>query len=82
MRKEYSIEKLSEKCARAVSQCVPCILSARKAGKQESLYNTIHKGNAPLDTFHIDHLGPLPSTAKCYKYILVIVDAFSKFVWH
>lgn len=29
----------------------------------------------------IDHLGPLPSTKKRYRYIFVIVDAFSKFVW-
>jgi len=29
----------------------------------------------------LDHLGPLPSTRKSYKYIFVVVDAFSKFVW-
>lgn len=34
----------------------------------------------PLDTFHIDHLGPLPSTKKSYVHIFV-VDAFSKFAW-
>ena len=41
----------------------------------------IEKGNAPLDTFHIDHLGPLQSTKKSYIHIFVVVDAFSKFVW-
>lgn len=35
----------------------------------------------PLDTFHIDHLGPLASTKKNYKHIFVVVDAFSKFTW-
>lgn len=43
--------------------------------------NTIEKGEIPLDTYHLDHLGPLPSTKKNYKYILVVIDAFSKFVW-
>lgn len=41
----------------------------------------IEKGELPLDTFHIDHLGPLPTTRKDYKYIFAIVDAFTKFVW-
>lgn len=81
IRKDYSIPKLSEKCARVVAQCVTCILSSRKSGKQEGLYNPIEKGNVPLDTYHIDHLGPLPSTAKNYKYIMVIIDAFTKYVW-
>ena len=41
----------------------------------------IDKGEVPLDTFHIDHLEFLPSTKKQYRYILIVVDAFSKFVW-
>lgn len=51
-----------------------------RVNKKSNLLNPIEKG-IPLDTFHIDHLGPLPSTKKNYKHILVIVDAFSKFVW-
>lgn len=35
----------------------------------------------PLDTYHLDHLGPLPSTKKQYRHILVVVDSFSKFTW-
>lgn len=34
-----------------------------------------------MHTYHVDHLGPLPSTSKFYNYIFVIVDAFTKFVW-
>jgi len=34
-----------------------------------------------LDTYHVDHVGPLPSTKKHYKHIFVVIDAFSKFVW-
>lgn len=42
---------------------------------------TYGKGEIPLDTYHIDHLGPLPSTRKSYNHILVVIDAFSKFTW-
>lgn len=45
------------------------------------MLHAIDKGSVPLDTYHMDHLGPIPSTKKSYCHILVIVDAFSKFVW-
>lgn len=35
----------------------------------------------PLSTFHVDHLGPMTVTSKLYKYLFVVVDGFSKFVW-
>lgn len=43
--------------------------------------NPIDKGDVPLTVYHIDHLGPLPSTKKSYQHIFVVIDAFSKFVW-
>lgn len=78
---EYFIDKLAKKCTRIVANCVRCILSSRKAGKQEGWCSTIEKFGLPLHTFHVDHLGPLPSTAKSYQYIFVVVDGFTKFVW-
>ena len=47
----------------------------------EHLLNPIPKGDVPLDTLHVDHVGPIPSTAKNYQNLLVIVDAFTKFTW-
>lgn len=43
----------------------------------------LSKGDTPLQMpcYHIDHLGPLETTRKNYKYILAIIDAFTKFVW-
>lgn len=50
-------------------------------GFQEGYLNPIFKEDAPLSTYHIDHLGPNTATKKMYKFLLVIFDAFSKFVW-
>ncbi|GFW64991.1 retrovirus-related Pol polyprotein from transposon 17.6 [Trichonephila clavipes] len=33
----------------------------------------------PLSTYHVDFIGPLPSTNKSYQHIFTIVDAFTKF---
>lgn len=81
VRRKYSITKLNEKFAKVISNCVACVLASRKAGKQEGLYHPIDKSGGPLHTYHMDHLGPLPSTAKSYRYVFMVVDAFSKFVW-
>ncbi|UYV80217.1 hypothetical protein LAZ67_18002059 [Cordylochernes scorpioides] len=43
--------------------------------------NVAPKSDTPLDTYHIDHLGPLASTRKDYNYLLVITDGFTKFTW-
>ena len=60
-----------------------CILyiSSEKEGKKEGLLRLIPKGHAPLSTYHVGYLGPMSSTAKSYKYLFVIVDGFSKFMW-
>ena len=34
-----------------------------------------------LERVHLDHQGPLPMTMKGNKHILLMVDAFSKFLW-
>lgn len=40
---------------------------------------SIPKLPLPFDTLHLDHLGPLPQTKSRKKYILVIINAFTKF---
>ena len=46
----------------------------RKRGKKEGMLHPIPKDDLPLMTFNMDHIGPLTSTSKGYKYLLVIVD--------
>jgi ribonuclease HI len=79
--RDYYIPHLKKLVQEVISNCIPCILSSRKSGKQEGLLHPIPKGDKPLDCYHCDFLGPLPSTKKCYKYIFTVIDAFSKFVW-
>lgn len=78
---EYYIPSLSDKLKEYVSCCVPCIITEKKKGKKEGELMPIPKGDVLLNTFYIDHLGPMTTTSKEYKHLLVVVDAFSKFVW-
>lgn len=81
VEKDYFICKLDQKIEKVISMCVPCILANRKLGKKEGLLSPIDKGELPLDTLHCDHVGPLDETKKMYKYILTVIDAYTKFVW-
>lgn len=72
---------VGEKIKKFINNCVHCILTERKQGKKEGFLHAIDKGELPLDTYHVDHLGPMVSTVKQYKYLLVVVDAFTKFTW-
>ncbi|GFW71841.1 hypothetical protein TNCV_3220171 [Trichonephila clavipes] len=53
----------------------------KKTGKKEGFLNPISKESIPLSTYHVDFIGPLPSTNKSYQYIFTVVDAFTKFTW-
>lgn len=81
IKREYFIDNLAEKIRKVIKNCVECILISHKSGKKEGHLHPIDKGDVPLSTYHIDHLGPMTSTSKQYKYILTVVDAYTKFTW-
>lgn len=81
LRKEYWFSRMREKIEKVIRNCVACILADRKHGKQEGFLRPLPKGNAPLEVFHIDYLGPIPSTKKSYAHLLDVVDSFTKFTW-
>ncbi|GFT93321.1 retrovirus-related Pol polyprotein from transposon 17.6 [Trichonephila clavipes] len=53
----------------------------KKTGKKEGFLNPISKESIHLSTYHVDFIGPLPSTNKNYQHIFTVVDAFTKFTW-
>ena len=81
INREYWIDGLKTKIESHIRNCVPCILGQKKRGKAEGFLHPIPKGETPLDTMHLDHVGPLPSTRKSYKHLLTMIDGFTKFVW-
>lgn len=81
MKRDYYIDKLGLKVSDVIANCIACILANRKEGKKDGLLNPIEKGDVPLHTYHVDHIGPLQTTAKSYNHLLVVIDAFSKFTW-
>ncbi|KAG5308159.1 TF28 protein, partial [Pseudoatta argentina] len=81
LKREFWFSEMRKKIDKVIKNCITCILAERKHGKQEGFLRNIPKNAIPLETYHIDHLGPIPSTQKSYAHILVVVDAFTKFTW-
>lgn len=80
LKDEYWFANMQAKVEKVCRNCIAYIIAEKKSGKKEGLLHPIEK-EAPLDTYHVDHIGPIESTKKNYRHILVVVDSFTKFVW-
>ena len=60
---------------------MPCLYHKEPGGKKPGFLNSLPKYAKPHHTLHIDHLGPFVKTKNGNKYILVVVDGFSKFTY-
>lgn len=78
---EFQIDNLGKIIDKLIKNCVPCILATKKKGKKDGWLESIEKHDTPMHTYHIDHVGPIPSSHKGYQHILVVTDAFTKFNW-
>lgn len=63
-----------------VSSCLQCAHHEAPSGHKEGFLHPIPKVEVPFHTLHADHLGPFVRSKKGNVYILVIVEAFTKFV--
>lgn len=64
-----------------IKSCLGCLFNKVPSGKRPGKLNPIEKHEIPMDTLHIDHLGPFVTSIKKNAYLIVIVDAFTKFVF-
>lgn len=76
----YWFPKMRDKIKKYISECLKCLAFSPDSGKKEGFLHSINKGKLPFETIHIDHYGPLEKTNNGYKYILAVVDAFTKFI--
>jgi len=88
----FSIEKTLERIKRNywfpgmrrfvtkyIHACLNCAYYKYTTGKKQCKLNNIEKVPVPFHTVHIDHVGPFETSRKRNKFLLVIVDAFTKF---
>nr|XP_034194595.1 uncharacterized protein LOC117610871 [Osmia lignaria] len=64
-----------------IENYVKCLSYSLTAGKPEGEMEIYEKIAIPLHTLHLDHFGPLEVTEDGFKFILSIIDAYTKFTW-
>lgn len=63
-----------------IAPCVECLLSKIPNGKQPGELHPIPPPRRPFSRIHCDYMGPLVTSGRGYKYVLVVVDVLTKFV--
>lgn len=63
-----------------INMCFECLLAKNPRGKRPGLLHSIPLGLQPFQTVHMDPVGPFITTESNNRYILVLVDNFTKFV--
>ena len=72
--------KIVTDCSSLTMNCLKCLVYAAPVRASERNLYSIPKRPMPFDTIHVEHFGPLPSISSKRKHILVVIDAFTKFV--
>jgi transposase InsO family protein len=69
---------LSRDCSTFVRRCPTCAARHLKRGPRRSTPLTVFPPNGALEFISMDVLGPLPTSRRGNRYILVMTDRFSK----
>lgn len=72
--------RMNQVAKKYVKHCLDCAHGMNVSGKKSGLLNPIPKIAQPFDTIHLDHMGPMETDENGFKYILTMVDSFTKFV--
>lgn len=76
----YWFPKMRKFVKKYVGACLECAHSKAPSGKKSGYLHPIPKVPEPFHTLHADHLGPFNLSKRKNRYILVIIDAYTKFI--
>jgi len=77
----YWFENMSKYVRKFVDNCITCKLTKPLSGKITAELHPIPKVDIPWHTVHIDITGKLSGKSNQKEYVIVQIDAFTKFVF-
>lgn len=77
--RSYWFPKVRRKIEMHIANCLKCIAYSPKSGKREEMLQATPKECRPFEVLHIDHFGPV-ERRSLKRHVLVVVDAFTKFI--
>lgn len=63
-----------------INGCFECLMMKYPGGKKPGMLHPPRMPERPMVKIHLDHLGPFPKSSTGKMFILVVVDAFSRFI--
>jgi hypothetical protein len=78
-KQKYYWPRMRVDIARYVKSCLVCQKNKPDNRKPTGLMGRYRQANQPWSMISADLIGPLPRSTKGHRYILVVVDNFSKF---
>jgi hypothetical protein len=79
INKHFWFPHLRQFVHKYVKHCLACAVKKTRTGPLQGFIRSPEKPTVPLHVVHIDCLGPLSVSSQKYKYVLVVVDAFTKY---
>lgn len=80
IRKQYWFAKMRRFIKKYIDSCLECAHNKVPSGKKAGELHPIPKVDCPFHTIHVDHLGPFVRSRKGNSYLLLIIDAYTKFI--
>lgn len=81
LKKRYWFPSMRNYVKNYILCCTGCMYNKKPVGKKPGSLYPITKQNIPMDTLHLDHLGPFVRSTRRNAYLVVAIDAFTKFVF-
>lgn len=66
---------------RYCQHCLKCIVGKKHSGPKQGFLHPIDKIPEPFHTVHADCVGPFIKSPEGFKHILLLIDAFTKFLF-
>lgn len=77
---DYWFPRLRRYVRQHIHMCLECLMMKTPRGRRPGLLHPMPVGRRPFEIVHADHIGPFVTCHKGNKYVLVLVDNFTKFV--
>ncbi|KAJ8935219.1 hypothetical protein NQ318_012535 [Aromia moschata] len=81
LSQQYWFLQMRKYVERYIHTCIMCAYNKEPAGKRPGVLHPIEKIATPMDTLHVDHLGPFVKSTRGNSYLIVAVDGFTKYVF-
>lgn len=77
---DYWLPGLRRYARQHIHMCLECLMMKTPRGRRPGLLHPMPVGRRPFEIVHADHIGPFVTCHNGNKYVLVLVDNFTKFV--